>query len=99
MNQKLKDELASVIDETTAPDDLFNKLLVFIEYNYEFKCPAIIYGGPGHQSRHTCDRNNPHSIDDTHYNDYGYEWTETAVVENGKLIFNPKNMECSNYYW
>lgn len=54
------------------------------------KCEAFLYGGPGHQSRHTCEYEFPHPIDGEHHDSYGYDWTGTAVIVDGKLTNNPR---------
>ena len=66
------------------------------------KCPAFIYGGPGSQSRHTCEYTYPHTLEDEHGEINGrYQWSGTAVMDEvwneklnrnvTRLAFNPKN--------
>jgi hypothetical protein len=56
-------------------------ILAVVELGYkivrDFKCPAIIHAGPGHQSIWHCERTDAHGIDDEHYaKTYPeYEWT------------------------
>jgi len=34
------------------------------------KCPAIIYHGPGHQSKTHCQKRGPHTIHEARYGEY-----------------------------
>jgi hypothetical protein len=33
----------------------------------DFKCPAVMYHGPGHQSGTRCERRDPHELTDEHF--------------------------------
>ena len=33
----------------------------------DFKCPAVMYHGPGHQSSTRCERRDPHELTDEHF--------------------------------
>ena len=40
------------------------------------KCPKSIMAGPGHQSRHECNRDTPKSHHHHRSRLYGYEWSD-----------------------
>lgn len=42
-----------------------------------FRCEAVIWSGPGHQSKHRCERTDPHDPTDEHYvvAVTAHEWT------------------------
>lgn len=50
-----------------------------------FSCTAAMYHGPGHQSRTTCERNDPHSLDNEHYAanpmEAGFSWVGPKGVD------------------
>jgi len=66
----------------------------FVANQYEFDCPAFVYAGPGHQSRHDCEDRSPHPLDGEHSN-WRYNWEGTAIMQDvdgrRKLIFNPRH--------
>lgn len=50
------------------------------QFPVPFKCEAFVMAGPGHQSRHTCEREDEHPIEGEH-SDLNTEWTGTAYYE------------------
>lgn len=80
----MRDEFIRKIEAILPPErPLQNwqaRLIEAIMDEYEFKCPAFVYAGPGHQSRHTCEDSHPHPIEGEH-RDFLYEWVGTSVEE------------------
>lgn len=84
MNEAFKERIVGRVMAGDAP-----AVLAAIQAEYEFDCPAFIYAGPGHQSRHDCEYHRPHPVTGEH-SDSMYNWEGTAIRDGNRLVFNPR---------
>jgi hypothetical protein len=80
------------IAEIVGDERLTGLLDTLVSHEYEFACPAFVYAGPGHQSKHTCHYHMPHSLDGEHADSmYWWEGTATYYPDSKRLMYNPRH--------
>lgn len=99
MRAEFEKAVEDLLWESTGSIAVVTPILELVANEYEFKCPSFIYGGPGHQSLHKCERHRPHGIGDEHHNSMGYEWTGTAIKLESGGIRNPPDLYESRGSW